>query len=106
MSHAALQAEVPVGVRNSRWGSWPNLAEAAAAASAQPPAEKEGTNSEYDTPPLPKRPMREKSLWRQRDREAARKQGERVLSTRSQIATVYKVIPGEDPDGAPAPLPD
>ena len=59
VSHSALQAEVPVGVRNSRWGSSPNLADAAAAASAHPHAEKETTSSEYDTVPLPKRPMRE-----------------------------------------------
>ena len=100
VSPSALKAEVPAGVRTSRWGSSPNLAEA----SAQPPAE--STSNEYDTAPLPKRPMREKSLKRMRDREAARKRGERVLSTRSQIETIYETMPGEDPDGTPAPLPD
>ena len=99
VSPSALKAELPAGMRTSRWGSSPNLNEAF----EQPPAE--STPNEYDTASLPKRPMRERSLKRLRDREVARKRGE-LVSTRSQIETVYETLPGEDPDGAPAPLPD
>lgn len=96
VSAAALAADEASAKRGSRWGSSPNLAPG--------PKQQASEENEYYNTPLPKRPMRDKSIKRMRDREAAWKRGDRV-STRSQIETIYEKMPGEDPDAPPAPLP-